>query len=180
MTKRNNSFKAVQIMSIVIILMLTLFAFSGCSVQKNETENVASSAGSVTSSDSSESINAGENLVIPLSAISESIDFYSFEVDGTEMEILAAKDSDGTIRMAFNTCQVCNGSRLAYFEKSGDYVVCQNCKNKFSLSQVGITSGGCNPYPILSQDRTQTADSIELSYDFLTANKALFATWKNN
>ncbi|MGM9636963.1 MAG: DUF2318 domain-containing protein [Eubacteriales bacterium] len=117
---------------------------------------------------------------IPLDELSETISFYTFEIDGLTMEIIAAKDSNGTVRTAFNTCQVCNGSRQAYFEISGNYVVCQNCKSRFSISQIGIVSGGCNPYPITSDNQIITEDSVQFTYDFLSANKALFTKWKNN
>ena len=47
-------------------------------------------------------------LEIPVSELSEKIQIYSFTLDGLNMEVLAAKDADGTVRTAFNTCQVCN------------------------------------------------------------------------
>ena len=79
-------------------------------------------------------------LEIPVSELSEKIQIYSFTLDGLNMEALAAKDADGTVRTAFNTCQVCNGSRKAYFAEEGDHVVCQNCGNSFGRSDV---QGGC-------------------------------------
>ena len=86
---------------------------------------------------------------LTVSELSEKIQIYSFTLDGLNMEVLAAKDADGTVRTAFNTCQVCDeGSRKAYFQEEGDHVVCQNCGNSFSKEDVGVLSGGCNPYPI--------------------------------
>ena len=41
-----------------------------------------------------------ENLIIPLSGVSETASFYPVTVDGTEMEVLAIKDSSGNIRTA--------------------------------------------------------------------------------
>lgn len=49
-------------------------------------------------------IKEGENLVIPVSDLSEKASFYPVEVDGTEMEVIAGKDSQGEICTAFNTC----------------------------------------------------------------------------
>ena len=96
------------------------------------------------------------------------------------MEVLAAKDADGTVRTAFNTCQVCNGSRKAYFKEEGDHVVCQNCGNSFGKEDVGVLSGGCNPYPIFTEDREDTGDKVEISYDFLKSAEGLFTRWKEN
>ncbi|MGM9636962.1 MAG: DUF2318 domain-containing protein [Eubacteriales bacterium] len=156
--------------ALTVLLALLLSLFAGCAETGDEEE----------SGSESRRVEVTDALTIPLSELSPSIVFYSFEIDGLEMEVLAAKDSDGTVRTAFNTCQVCNGSRMAYFVKSGNYVVCQNCRNRFGLSQVGIVSGGCNPYPITAADRVETEDSIQLSYEFLSANKYLFEKWKNN
>lgn len=122
----------------------------------------------------------GEYLEIPVSELSETIRIYPVTVDGLSMEILAAKDADGSLRTAFNTCQVCNGSRKAYFVAQGDRVVCQNCGNSFARTDVGVLSGGCNPYPIFADSRDDTADTVRLSYDFLSGSSSLFARWKEN
>lgn len=122
----------------------------------------------------------GEYLEIPVSELSETIRIYPVTVDGLSMEILAAKDADGSLRTAFNTCQVCNGSRKAYFVAQGDHVVCQNCGNSFARTDVGVLSGGCNPYPIFADSRDDTADTVRLSYDFLSGSSSLFARWKEN
>ena len=119
-------------------------------------------------------------LEIPVSELSEKIQIYSFTLDGLNMEVLAAKDADGTVRTAFNTCQVCNGSPKAYFEEKGDSVVCQNCGNSFARSDVGVLSGGCNPYPIFPEDRADTEDTVTISYDFLKSAEGLFTRWKEN
>ena len=119
-------------------------------------------------------------LEIPVAELSEKIKIYSFTLDGLNMEVLAAKDADGTVRTAFNTCQVCNGSRKAYFKEEGDHVVCQNCGNSFGKEDVGILSGGCNPYPIFAEDREDTAETVEISYDFLKSAEGLFTRWKEN
>ena len=122
----------------------------------------------------------GEYLEIPVSELSETIRIYPVTVDGLSMEILAAKDADGSLRTAFNTCQVCNGSRKAYFVAQGDHVVCQNCGNSFARTDVGVLSGGCNPYPIFASDREDTENAVRISYDYLKDNAGLFARWKNN
>ena len=71
----------------------------------------------------------GEKLVIPISDLSKKATFYPVEVDGTEMEVIAGKDSKGEIRTAFNTCQVCYDSGNGYYRQQGGELVCQNCGN---------------------------------------------------
>lgn len=123
-------------------------------------------------------IGAGESLVIPVSEVTGTAQFYPVEVDGTAMEIIAVKASDGTIRTAFNTCQVCYSSGRGYYVQNGDYLVCQNCGNRFTADQVEISAGGCNPYPIFEQNKTVTEETIEISYDFLQEAEKIFANWK--
>lgn len=122
----------------------------------------------------------GEYLEIPKAELSEDIRIYSVTVDGLQMEVLAAKDADGTLRTAFNTCQVCNGSRKAYFVAQGEHVICQNCGNSFARSDVGVLSGGCNPTPIFAESRADTEDTIRISCDYLQSNRDLFTRWKEN
>lgn len=120
----------------------------------------------------------GESLVISTSEVAEDAEFYPIEVDSTEMEIIAVRDSDGNIRTAFNTCQVCYGSGRGYYIQDGEYLVCQNCGNRFTADEVEVSAGGCNPYPIFEENKTVTEDSIEISYDFLKEAKEIFANWK--
>lgn len=125
-----------------------------------------------------QTIQAGDSLVIPVSEITETARFYPLEVDGTEMEVLAVRASDGSVRTAFNTCQSCFTSGRGYYVQKGDDLVCQNCGFHFTPDQVEIQSGGCNPWPIFSMDKTVTEESIEISYDFLSESSSIFANWR--
>ena len=127
----------------------------------------------------SQTINEGESLVIPVSEISETAQFYPLTVNGTRMEVVAVTAPDGTIRTAFNTCQVCNGSPLAYFDQQGNTLRCLNCGNRFPMNSVEIEAGGCNPVPIFASDKTVTDDSITVAYEILAANAYRFPeNWK--
>ena len=123
-------------------------------------------------------IEKGGSLIIKTEDLSEDAVFYPIEVDGTEMEVIAVKDAEGNIRTAFNTCQICYDSGNGYYKQEGDKLVCQNCGNSFTMDQVGETAGGCNPYPILDEDKTVTEDEIQISYDFLKESSDIFANWK--
>lgn len=123
-------------------------------------------------------LSQGESLVIPRSDLSSTATFYPVEVDGTQMEILAVVDEEGTVRTAFNTCQVCYSSGRGYYVQEGNQLVCQNCGNRFTVDQVEVQTGGCNPWPIFPENKTVTEDTIEISYDFLAESSAIFANWK--
>ncbi len=123
-------------------------------------------------------LSSGEDLIINLEGIRDQVSFYQAEVNGTAMEVLAVKAPDGTVRTAFNTCQVCYDSGRGYYEQSGDKLVCQNCGNQFSMDRVEVEAGGCNPWPIMDENKTVTEDSITISYDFLDQSAQIFKNWK--
>lgn len=158
---------------IATMLMLSVPTLVGCGKEKVSTKGGASA-------NATQKIASGENLTIPVKEISEKASFYSVEVDGTQMEVIAVKDSDGNIRTAFNTCQICYDSGNGYYKQEGDNLVCQNCGNSFTMNQVGESAGGCNPWPILEEDKTETDSEIKISYEFLKESSDIFENWKVN
>lgn len=125
-------------------------------------------------------IGEGESLVIPVSEITSEAVFLPVEVDGTEMEIIAVRGSDGSIRTAFNTCQVCYDSGRGYYVQQDALFICQNCGNRFTADEIETESGGCNPWPIFEKDKTVTEESVEITYEFLAESKDIFANWKRS
>jgi uncharacterized membrane protein len=123
---------------------------------------------------------ADRDLVIPIAEITENAVFYPVDIQGTRVEVLAVKAPDGTIRTAFNTCQVCYGSGRGFYKQQGSVLVCQNCGNRFRMSQVEVRSGGCNPVPIFAANKTVTNTTITISKAYLTQAKEIFARWKRN
>lgn len=120
----------------------------------------------------------GEGVKITKSEITEKATFIPYQAGDTYMEVVTIRASDGTVRTALNTCQICNGSGRGYYEQEGDVLVCQNCGNRFTVDQVEIVRGGCNPVPIQSHEKTETEDSIIITDDFMQKNKSLFNNWK--
>jgi uncharacterized membrane protein len=118
------------------------------------------------------------DLVIQIADISENAVFYPVDIEGTRLEALAVRAPDGTIRTAFNTCQVCYASGRGFYKQQGNVLVCQNCGNRFPMSQVEVRSGGCNPVPIFPSNKTVTETTITISRDFLVRAKAIFARWR--
>jgi uncharacterized membrane protein len=125
---------------------------------------------------------ADRDLVIPVAEITENAVFYPVDIEGTRLEVLAVKAPDGTLRAAFNTCQVCYASGRGFYKQQGTVLVCQNCGNRFRMSQVGVRSGGCNPVPIFG---AATASGVTVSDTALTVSegllkeaKAIFARWQ--
>ncbi|MDR1058730.1 MAG: DUF2318 domain-containing protein [Treponema sp.] len=123
---------------------------------------------------------ADKDLVIPVAELTENAVFYPVDIEGARLEVLAVKAPDGTIRTAFNTCQVCYASGRGFYKQQGSVLICQNCGNRFRMSQVGVRSGGCNPVPIFDADKRVTETAITISKDFLKEAKVIFARWKRS
>jgi len=118
------------------------------------------------------------DLFIPAAEVGENAVFYPVEVAGTRLEVLAVRAPDGSIRTAFNTCQVCYGSGRGFYKQQGSVLVCQNCGNRFRMSQVEVRSGGCNPVPVFAKDKRVTKEGITIPLEFLKKAKVIFANWK--
>lgn len=121
---------------------------------------------------------SGGEVTIVKSEVTSTARFYPVTVDKTRMEVLAVRASDGTVRTALNTCQICYSSGRGYYEQAGDELICQNCKNRFKVDEIERVKGGCNPVPITSAHKTENAATIVISKDFLVQNKGLFVHWK--
>jgi uncharacterized membrane protein len=118
------------------------------------------------------------DLVIPIAEVTANAVFYPVDIDGSRIEVLAVRAPDDSVRVAFNTCQVCYASGRGWYKQQGTVLVCQNCGNRFRMSQVGIRSGGCNPVPIAASGKTVTEKTITISKDYLKEAKGLFARWR--
>jgi hypothetical protein len=122
------------------------------------------------------------DLKIVKSEVTVDAKFYPFNLDGANMEVVALKAGDGTIRTALNTCQVCYASGRGYYkqEPNTKELICQNCGNRFALEQVELIKGGCNPVPIMKENKTDDGANITISRSILEENKYLFARWSKS
>ena len=167
--KKTTQTKKASILFLGLLAGTMTAMISGCSNNAaNSTKNTTTTAAESVA-ESVASVKKGGFLTIPIADLSQKASFYKADLDGTDVEIVALKDSKGNLRTAFNACQVCYSSGKGYYVQDGDYLVCQNCGNSFTIDQVGVASGGCNPWPILDSDRTVTDDAIQISYDVLKA-----------
>ncbi|WP_124066661.1 DUF2318 domain-containing protein [Clostridium sp. E02] len=152
-----------------VLILLTVSLVSACGFGKKTQE-----------AEGKQAVSSEEDLVLSVNDISNTVSFYPVDVDGTQMEVLAVKAPDGTIRTAFNTCQVCYDSGRGYYKQEGDVLVCQNCGNRFAMDRVEVEAGGCNPWPIFDKSKTVTEESITISSEFLKESKQIFENWKTS
>ena len=121
---------------------------------------------------------SGSDLIVHTDKIGTDAGFFNYDADGITVQVFAVRASDDTVRLALNTCQVCNGSPYAYFVQSGDDFICQNCHNRFSSADVGRVSDGCNPVPITAEDYREENGMLIVPHAFLEDNAARFTNWK--
>lgn len=173
MSKKAKNNKNIKMLAIIAVAALTLVIIAiGFKTQNN------ANSGTATSSDSEVATAKDSDIVIQVKDVTEEPTFIPAEIDGTKMEVIAVKASDGSIRTAFNTCQVCYDSGRGYYEVEGDKLVCQNCGNSFDMDDVAVTKGGCNPVPITEEYKTVSDDTITISKDTLTQAATMFGNWK--
>jgi hypothetical protein len=104
--------------------------------------------------------------------------FYQYKLGPVLIEVLALRAPDGTIRTAFNTCQVCYNSGRGWYTQQGDVLVCNNCGNRFKASQVELIKGGCNPVPITADLKREDANFITIPRALFEEARPLFLKWK--
>jgi uncharacterized membrane protein len=125
-----NSRKSLVAASMVVMVLLVgavgVFAFS-----LGKYEKVKASNGTIT---------------LPVAKLADGkVRFYKFDDGGKEIAFLAVKAPDGSIRTAFDACDVCYRAKKGY-EQQGDKMNCNNCNQKFAINRLGPSvSGGCNP-----------------------------------
>lgn len=166
--RRNNVRTKMTTAGLVVgfVVMASMIAFTGGKEEEG--------------SNNSKGVQKAGNVVIDKNEIGRSATFYPYELEGVELEVMAVKASDGTIRTAFNTCQICYASGRGYYKQQGEALICQNCGNVFTADDVQVLAGGCNPVPIFEEDKTETQESIEISEDFLKESKDIFLNWRAN
>lgn len=141
-------------------LALTLvFFLTGCSSSSNVDTN--NNEDTVLKQAVREPVSYDE-LKIKKSDITDIAKFYPVMINGVKMEVIAALATDGTIRTAFNACQVCASSGRGYYIQVGHKLVCQNCGNEFDIDELGIARGGCNPAPIQDLDKIDDGEYITI------------------
>lgn len=144
---------------LVPFLLASLLLLSGCAQKDSASQDEPSG-----------------DLTIALDSISETPSFIDGSIDGQPMQVIAVRDADGTVRLSYNTCQVCQGSPWAYFELQNGQLVCQNCGNAFALSAVGKGGYGCMPLMVPAYTLTET--SVVIPHDTLVQVKDAFENWK--
>ena len=123
-------------------------------------------------------LKANENgaVTIPVETITADARFFNYNADGVTVQLVAIRDQNGGVHVAFNTCQSCSPSPRAYYRQSGSVLECANCGFTFAPEEVGVVHGGCNPWPI---DGVVVGDGeVSVPVFALEGMRLTFASWK--
>ena len=129
-----------------------------------------SACGSGAGSGSAKILTPADGVIkIPIAEISDG-NAKHFKVkadDGTMVTFFTIKSRDGVIRAAIDACDVCYKAGLGYHQE-GDFMVCENCGQKFASNKINVIKGGCNPAPLRRQ---VTGSDLIISMKDINANK---------
>jgi uncharacterized membrane protein len=90
----------------------------------------------------------GGDVSIPVADVNDgAVHFFASDVAGTQVKYFVVKAPDGSLKTAFDACEVCYRAKKGYTQE-GDSVRCNNCGRVFPASSIGAQTGGCNPSPI--------------------------------
>lgn len=178
MKKKDN--KALIILGISLVLIIAIgISQSGIFSKSKDTSSGINKQASTSEIKIPKGSVATGDLKIVKSEVTKVAKFYPYKSGNTNMEVLAVKASDGTIRTSFNTCQVCYKSGKGYYKQEGNELVCQNCGNRFNIDQIEKMKNGCNPVPILDGDKTDDGSNLVIGQSYMSKNISYFSNWKN-
>lgn len=102
----------------------------------------------------------GGRVLLPLASVSDGqAHFFSHQAEGVRIGFFVLKTPDGSLRAAFDACDVCYKAKRGY-RQQGAELVCNNCEQTFPVAKVGLVSGGCNPAPLSAR---VVGDRIEIA-----------------
>lgn len=149
--------------AVAALLVVASLALAGC--------------GSETTTSSQSGTLNGSEVEFSLADLDKGAQFFTYQTEAGKVGLLAVKDSTGAVRVALDTCQVCNGSPKAYFLENDGVLQCQNCGNTFSYDIVGNTSQGCEPMPLDDTSWHVDGDTLSVDEAALENVAPLFSTW---
>jgi len=151
----------------VLVCLALILLLSGCGTKTADTP----------AGDSGEIITGADgSITIPLSRFDSGVFQVALKSGDTAMELLCHLGSDGTPKLSWNTCRVCNGSPYAYFEYKNDRLTCKNCGNTFPADSIGENGNGCYPWAVA--EYTVENGAVTVSAAAAADMAPYFKNWK--
>lgn len=89
--------------------------------------------------------------------------YFIYRLPETSIRFVVLRSSDGVVRAAFDACEVCYQAKKG-FHQEGDFMVCNNCGNKYPSNSINEETGSCNPVPLI---RTVQAEKLIIKVEDL-------------
>ncbi|MBU0460764.1 MAG: DUF2318 domain-containing protein [Nanoarchaeota archaeon] len=123
----------------MVILGILLLVVAGCS------SNDSDSSGSGATASVVADFSGTENIKIPLELVTGKLQKYEFDANGVTVKFFTVRGSDGTIKTAFDACDVCGGYKG--YEQQGTDIKCKNCGKIFKIDGLGTKNRGYGCWP---------------------------------
>jgi uncharacterized membrane protein len=154
-TEESGGFNPMYIIGAALVLVIAAFVIFGTGGDSPSTSDCGDDTCSVISKTAPAAEPAPvldpDATYIPISDVDDGkAHFYEYNYNGKIIKYFILKSSDGIIRAAFDACDICYEAGKGYSQQ-GDYMVCNNCGQKFLSTKINEEKGGCNPAPL---DRT--------------------------
>ncbi len=108
---------------------------------------------------------------LPLNSVDDGeAHYFSFNSEQGEIRFFVLKSRDNIIRAAFDACDVCFPEKKGY-SRDGDYMICNNCGQKFHSTRINVIKGGCNPAPLR---RTRKGDQLVIQVSDILSGSHYF------
>ena len=154
-----------KIILIAVGTIIALICLAGCASSPQKESDSNTNSNSLPQQTDTE-------IFIPVSNLSTTAKFYTFESKGVTIRYFAVKDASGNVHIAFDACDVCYEAKKGY-RQNGDVMHCINCGKEFPITSIGTdnTAGGCWPsyLPMRIDENTVVitiADLIAKQYMF--------------
>ncbi len=118
------------------------------------------------------SADSGGVVSIPLSELSETVKFYTFNDRGVDISYFAVFGSDGEPRTAFDACDICGGYKG--YKQVGNDIQCRNCGRVFSIDGLGTKNKGYGCWPSYLPHKIE-GDSVIIAISDIKAGRKRFA-----
>lgn len=137
----------MRLITKILLLAIIITAIAACGGPKDKYSKLKPSDG---------------KIVIPVKDVNDgNAHYYTVTAGDKEIKFFLIKSKDGIIRAAFDACDVCYPEKKGY-RQDGDFVVCNNCGQKFHSSRINVFKGGCNPSPLARKKTSVTTSSYLL------------------
>lgn len=123
-----------------IVLLSTMIYLTGCTSTTSDVNKNTNNNNNIQPQQNETEVR------IPLTKISTTATFYSYDSQGVTIRYFAVKDTQGTVHVAFDACDVCYEAKKGY-KQEGVQMQCLNCGKQFAITSIGTenTVGGCWP-----------------------------------